>query len=243
MVFLAAIFSPVFGCFWGGIKHAIKGLYKGATEGFMAGLSYPNDVYSEYFSVMNDNRELFDKIEQTEKPNLRLLSPAEIKRVELILDDTEKETFKKELANYKRYLKNTCPITNKKIKNHGDPLVVRINDKQNQADIIKIYDRAVFLRELRDNIRADNITKNKETDCIIKKDNVIADGFPKQITDFVKKVRDRLQDFDATIKNNQTEISAQYYKQYAKNKGFWQQPQPRTIIQQPPVTTEPILQP
>jgi hypothetical protein len=176
----------------GGLIHAVKGFYKGATEGFMAGLSYPNYLYSEYFSVINDNEELLDHIEQlsSKKCDLKLLRSDEIELFKSTLNDSEGEELEKELAKYKSYVNNICPITKKKVKEHNDPLVIRINDKQSQTDIIKIYNRAVFFRKLHDNMY--RVIKNTETDCILKKDNAISVGFPEEITNFVEMVRARL---------------------------------------------------
>src|SRR5262245_6748724 len=86
----------LFGFFAGAIKHTVKGVYKGATEGLKAGFFYPRDVYSQYFSVIDDNYTLKDYILRKSPVNKitsqSLLNSSELVAFELHIQNVNSKT-------------------------------------------------------------------------------------------------------------------------------------------------------
>lgn len=203
-----ALVGLIFGFCLGAITHLLKGAYHGLTKGLKAGFFYYKQVDRNYFGIGRDNKELYQFINQlydTKKPDLNLLNADEIKKFEAYLnqlqDQEQKEKLTEELSYYKKYIQKKCPLTRDSIQKHGDPVFIKVYDCD-KKESIKVYERTSLLKEIKNNSYIDKETKDAETDCIIKAENVIAIGFHEKIIEFVAVVRKRISMNAALAKAN-----------------------------------------
>lgn len=194
-----------FGIPSGFVLGLIRGGYKGATEGFLAGLSFPAALYAHYYGVKNKNAELNNYIQDLDSktPFCPVLNEAEINTFKNYLEEMKNVETKRRLQQtfdeYTKYVNQVCPLTGGKVSEHRDPITVTMVSDNESVE--KIYNRQAILEKMR--FFAQSNTVGLETPCSnapFKKEAIVSTRLPSIIADFITEVRKRIKDFFTTQK-------------------------------------------
>lgn len=199
----------------GGLLGLFRGAYIGATEGFLAGVKSPAKLYAHYFGVKRNNEQLDNYVEQLDSQAMHnsVLSESEIRKfekyLELMRDEVSKNRLKEELKEYKSYMNQECPISHKKVWEHGRPITMRVVD-ENGCETHKIYDREIILAGMKFSSEPNAIgLEIPSKNLPFEKDDIVSTRFLDRISAFINEVRRKLAllfSTRATLRTLQSEL-------------------------------------